>query len=601
MPSQIYLPPTSTPLNKSHPLSNGLVFCAPLTETGGKLAYDHIRSRYGTLDNSTSINYSMASGSIIRNIVTAAGGSNARINWTTTGVPFTTSQLTYTVSCWIRTSSIATSSWFFQIGNASGAQTSMFRIVNSNPGSLTFRIYDGTNVAAPGTTIVANTWYHIVGVRDGNTVTLYVNGVLTTTAASSPGSFSAAGFTATQYLTVGGSADNSGNNFTGNVSAPMIWNRVLSGTEIRQLYSNPFCMFKSTSNNRMNGSIPTMTVNEQNRFYNYRSITIDKTKVTSTQTNFPVLISGTYSYLKTVANGGSVKSPSGYDICFFSDSALTTRLKWEIEKYDATTGEIVAWVNVPSVSSAVDTVIYMAYGNPFVNTDQSDKQGVWDSGYMGVWHLGNGTTLNALDSSVIGNNGTITGASVTTGNIDGAASLNGTTNYISGRLAKIPSVPLTISGWVYLTSTGVTATIAGNGSVSANAGINVKINPSNKPTLTLQSVADYDYSTLSALSVTTWYYVAVTINAALGNGIAYLGSAGTISSETQAIGTPSASVSNNFSIGASNSTDFFPGKLDEIRISNVVTTEYNNQYSPSTFYTVGSEVTYSPNNFFLFN
>jgi len=38
-----------------------------------------------------------------------------------------------------------------------------------------------------------------------------------------------------------------------------------------------------------------------------RAITIDHTKVPNTdQANFPVLISGTYSYLATTANGGGV-------------------------------------------------------------------------------------------------------------------------------------------------------------------------------------------------------------------------------------------------------------------------------------------------------
>lgn len=36
-----------------------------------------------------------------------------------------------------------------------------------------------------------------------------------------------------------------------------------------------------------------------------RTVTIDRTKVPNTdQSNFPVLFSGTYSYLATVANGG---------------------------------------------------------------------------------------------------------------------------------------------------------------------------------------------------------------------------------------------------------------------------------------------------------
>jgi hypothetical protein len=64
----------------------------------------------------------------------------------------------------------------------------------------------------------------------------------------------------------------------------------------------------------------------------HRAITIDHTKVPNTdQNNFPVLISGTYPFLATVANGGKVQSPSGYDIVFsidcVGDTSWTTRLK----------------------------------------------------------------------------------------------------------------------------------------------------------------------------------------------------------------------------------------------------------------------------------
>src|SRR5579864_3505140 len=56
--------------------------------------------------------------------------------------------------------------------------------------------------------------------------------------------------------------------------------------------------------------------------YSYsRAITIDHTKVPNTdQSNFPVLISGTYSYLATTGNGGKVMNANGYDIIFTSDA-----------------------------------------------------------------------------------------------------------------------------------------------------------------------------------------------------------------------------------------------------------------------------------------
>jgi hypothetical protein len=77
-------------------------------------------------------------------------------------------------------------------------------------------------------------------------------------------------------------------------------------------------------------------------YASYKTITIDPTKVPSDQTDFPVLISGTYSYLKTVGNGGSVQNINGYDIILSSTATLDGSgiLPFEVESYDATTGVI---------------------------------------------------------------------------------------------------------------------------------------------------------------------------------------------------------------------------------------------------------------------
>jgi hypothetical protein len=148
----------------------------------------------------------------------------------------------------------------------------------------------------------------------------------------------------------------------------------------------------------------------------YRALTVDKTKVPSTQSNFPVLVSVTHATLKTVANGGHVANSHGYDIGFFADSAGTTPLKWELERYNAATGEVVAWVKIPSLSSSVDTVFYVFYGDAAISTDQSDPTAVWSNGFAAVYHLGAmpaspGWTQRATDSftGTNGNNLTTSG------------------------------------------------------------------------------------------------------------------------------------------------------------------------------------------------
>src|SRR5579864_6628836 len=186
--------------------------------------------------------------------------------------------------------------------------------------------------------------------------------------------------------------------------------------------------------------------------YTYRrAITIDHTKVPNTdQTNFPVLISGTYSYLATTGNGGNVANANGYDIVFTLDAAGTSTLAFERESYNGTTGAVNFWVKVPTVSHTSDTVIYMFYGNSSITTDQSNKTAVWDSNFKAVYHLSNGVTLAGTDSTANGFDLTnVNSTPPTTGKIDGGASFNGTSQYLTN--ASGPTVPagssITVEFW----------------------------------------------------------------------------------------------------------------------------------------------------------
>ena len=175
---------------------------------------------------------------------------------------------------------------------------------------------------------------------------------------------------------------------------------------------------------------------------------------TPTKQTFPFSISSTYSDLATTSNGGAVTSANGYDIIFASDVGGSTVLPFERESYTAATGAVLYWVQVPTVSHTTDTVIYMFYGNSSITTDQSNQHGTWDSNYGGVWHLANGTTLSANDSTSNGNNGTIQGGvTATSGQIDGGGSFNGSTGYISTTNSLAWPFTVTDEAWINTTST----------------------------------------------------------------------------------------------------------------------------------------------------
>ncbi len=132
-----------------------------------------------------------------------------------------------------------------------------------------------------------------------------------------------------------------------------------------------------------------------------KKITIDPTKVAANLTDFPVLVK-----LTTDAELAANAQGDGDDI-LFTLSNETTKISHEIELFDGGNGELVAWVNVPSVSASVDTDIYMYYGNATVGSQQ-DVLNTWDANYVQVLHLKetpNGTLDELNDSTGSGNHG----------------------------------------------------------------------------------------------------------------------------------------------------------------------------------------------------
>jgi hypothetical protein len=118
-----------------------------------------------------------------------------------------------------------------------------------------------------------------------------------------------------------------------------------------------------------------------NAGWSYRKkITVDCTKVAADLTDFPVLVS-----LSSDPDLAARAQSDGDDILFTSTDG-TTKLNHEIEYFNGGTGELVAWVNVPNLSSSTDTDIYMYYGNSSCG-DQENAVAAWDSSFKMVQHM----------------------------------------------------------------------------------------------------------------------------------------------------------------------------------------------------------------------
>jgi len=336
-----------------------------------------------------------------------------------------------------------------------------------------------------------------------------------------------------------------------------------------------------------------------------RTVTIDHTKTgTVNSTNFPILFSGTYSFLATVANGGLVQSASGWDIMFTSDAAGNSLLDFEVESYDATTGTIRAWVRIPTLSVTVDTVIYLWYGKNCV-ASLANKTGVWDSNFMLVWHLSNGTVLSAADSTSNNRTGSIFGQTgndmATAAFIAGGAILDGVNNYIFTPSLGAPPTSMTLSAWVKPNAAGGVI-FDETGTNALNSGwhdsqLEVETNNTVKSCVWIGS--EKCVVAGSGIVYGNWYHMATRYDqpgatlAGFVNGA--LGASSAATKQYPNTGVQYWNVGGTDTTNGGNSA-YGSALIDEVRISNIarsnswLLSEYNNQFSPSTFYTLGVEV-----------
>lgn len=349
-----------------------------------------------------------------------------------------------------------------------------------------------------------------------------------------------------------------------------------------------------------------------NTSYKYRKkLTLDNTLVSGSSnfTNFPVLIAYTDTALKTTGNGGKVENSSGFDIIFTDTAGSPTKLDHEIEKYTATTGEIIMWVEIPTLGATTDTDIYIYYGNSSISSSQENVTGVWDSNFLGVWHLKEdptGTAPQMKDSTSSANNGTSGGGMVsgdqTTGQVNGGLNFDGADDSVNAASAAAfdNMTTLTVSAWIKPDTLGENNNgrimqKSGNGASSAGWRFFLS-GGAGTERMSFQVTYAPDPARTSAngtISLNTWQHVALTWDAsslAQTNIKIYKnGSETSYATGADGSGSRTSDASNDLIIGNdSTQVRSFDGLIDEERISNVVRsadwikTEYDNMTNQGT-------------------
>jgi len=332
-----------------------------------------------------------------------------------------------------------------------------------------------------------------------------------------------------------------------------------------------------------------------------RAISVNSGQVTGTLTDYPMLVLNPTSgvpnpnNLKTTGNGGRVTSANGYDIIFVNGAGAL--LPFELvghgqsfTSYAPSTGSAEFHVNVASIADG--TAIYMCYGNSAVTTYQGNDSATW-SGYKGVWHFPDAAGLtNSAGGTVM----TPVGAPTTAvGKIGGGLGLDGASQAVgnSANLAESNSVNFTVSAWVYPNSaTGYGQIFSSGGGFSAR--IQFRRDQSDWMLYVKNSTSSYVSAGFAGgVTPNAWAYLVATWDGA--NIKLYVN--GVLKATTpDPSPTTFAGTVNDWGYNTDGGpSTWWNGRIDEGRVLSAalsaswIASEYSNQNTPSSFYTVGPE------------
>ena len=327
-----------------------------------------------------------------------------------------------------------------------------------------------------------------------------------------------------------------------------------------------------------------------------KSITVDNTKVAGDVTDFPVWIS--------LAGDTDLEAHARDDHgdVYFTD-ASGMPIAYEITAWDRASGTLQAWVRADHLTPAGGTqdtnemIVRFGGGDAPLASNGST---VFDNRYAAVWHLEKGTSTipdatGQVPGTLVGNAPPSAGQLGNGLTFSGAASSITFTNPITGNGASTFSAwvdQANVSGTVYSYSLIVVGTALtdqsrwfysryGGGSDSVAAGLysddHVPAPAEVLPTGTWKKL-DWVYGTDKKSHI---YVDGVEVGGGTTLGTAATaGATGVLANAPPGYAPPGDSMA-------------FNGVLDEVRISdtprsaNWLKTAFNNQSSPSTFYTVG--------------
>ena len=353
-------------------------------------------------------------------------------------------------------------------------------------------------------------------------------------------------------------------------------------------------------------AIPTWYTSATDGVWEKRiAMTVNETMVNGLTelVNFPILVSVTNINLKSIANGGFVAQANGNDILFASADGVT-KLNHEIESYNPVTGQLIAWVRIPSLSATVNTIVYAYLGNPTA-ASQQQSSGVWSTDYKAVWHLKDNpastTTPQVLDSTANVNHATSYGSmpssALTTGKIGQGILFDGVNDYLqTGTSASIGNLTnaVTVSVWILASNntSGHHRFLSASKQLSTNGfGFG-----RNGPYARFSGYGLSEYTSTSLVSTIVWRRFDAVFS---GGSVSFYRNGSLVSTYTNTWNLLANTddvwrIAAGGAVGSAVASEFFGGRLDELRVTGAarsatwINAEYRNQNLPASYLTLGA-------------
>ncbi|KXK30711.1 MAG: hypothetical protein UZ01_01223 [Candidatus Brocadia sinica] len=250
-------------------------------------------------------------------------------------------------------------------------------------------------------------------------------------------------------------------------------------------------------------------------------------------------------------------------------------------KLGETTSEphILTWNNVTAGSYVLSAKATDNKGA--TTTSDAVNVTVFTDGMVSYYKFDEGNGTIALDSSIYGNNGTINGATWTTGKSEGALSFDGIDDFVS--VPRMNHDEISIAAWFYknakdaMNIDGVFGGYRWNSDVQLQEGFDVRFNkadPNKLQFILVTQDGNGNRTQKTAIkdlvnSVGSWYHVVGTYNKATGKQKLYVNGQ-PVDTQNHPAGNTVVPLTyfTNMKIGISGNNGYFNGKIDDVRLYN---------------------------------